>query len=150
MGIVEQLINMNTETISIPETHSKIRESDQSESETSDSEEEDVPLELKSEFVAALMGRKYEEALKLCNIILKFDASHELALQYRPLLEQAVESVESESDPRPIPSPVVLIRANLIVNQRRKMILPKHSNQRGFNLGKPVLSLILILFYLIS
>merc|ERR1712062_50408 len=97
MGIVEQLINMNTETISIPETHSKIRESDQSESETSDSEEEDVPLELKSEFVAALMGRKYEEALKLCNIILKFDASHELALQYRPLLEQAVESVESES-----------------------------------------------------
>ena len=35
---------MNTETISIPETHSKIRESDQSESETSDSEEVNVRI----------------------------------------------------------------------------------------------------------
>ena len=61
---------------------------------------EEVPLDLKSEFVAALMSKRYSDSLKLCQIMLKFDPGHKMALEYLPILIKMVEKqatvVESE------------------------------------------------------
>ena len=59
---------------------------------------EPIPMELKAEFLSAVMGKKYGDALKLCDIMLRFDADNELAKQYRPILVEYIELAgDSES-----------------------------------------------------
>merc|ERR1711937_527519 len=76
------------------------RETNASPPPSDDSGSEDeykVPVELKSEFIAAVIGRQYSDALQLCDYMLKYDPDSELANQYRPLLALAVEEQEDES-----------------------------------------------------
>ena len=58
---------------------------------------ESIPLELKAEFLSAVMSKKYEDALKLCDIMLRFDAENDLAKEYRPVLVSYIEQLADES-----------------------------------------------------
>merc|ERR1712189_46561 len=75
-----------------------------SSSSTDDAEEgESIPLALKAEFLTAVMSKDYAEALKLCDIMLRFDAEDNLAKDYRPVLaayleQESEEESESESE----------------------------------------------------
>ena len=55
-------------------------------------------MELKAEFLSAVMSKKYEEALKLCDIMLRFDAENDLAKEYRPVLVSYIEQLAEESE----------------------------------------------------
>jgi len=66
-----------------------------SSSDGDEAEFEPIPMELKAEFLSAVMSKKYEDALKLCDIMLRFDGDNELARQYRPIL---VEFIELDTD----------------------------------------------------
>ena len=54
-------------------------------------------MELKAEFLSAVMSKKYEDALKLCDIMLRFDSDNELAKEYRPVLVSYIEQLADES-----------------------------------------------------
>ena len=54
-------------------------------------------MELKAEFLSAVMSKKYEDALKLCDIMLRFDAENDLAKEYRPVLVSYIEQLADES-----------------------------------------------------
>ncbi|CAG5106111.1 Oidioi.mRNA.OKI2018_I69.chr1.g2687.t1.cds [Oikopleura dioica] len=59
---------------------------------------EDIPFGLKTEFVYNVVGKKYKNALKLANIMLKFDPGNKIAKEYLPVLEQAIELGEAVDD----------------------------------------------------
>jgi len=61
------------------------------------------PLQLLSEFIDALTLKDFELALKLCQMILIFEPTNEIALEFIPNLEEkiqyeALESSDSDSD----------------------------------------------------
>ena len=53
-------------------------------------DEDDVPMDLKSEFITSLLAKNYSDSLKLCKIILRFSPDHELAKEYLPVLEEMI------------------------------------------------------------
>merc|ERR1712212_751887 len=61
-------------------------------------DEDDVPMDLKSEFITSLLAKNYSDSLKLCKIILRFSPDHELAKEYLPVLEEMLTLQQSEED----------------------------------------------------
>ena len=76
-------------------TRSPIKtKSPQKSTNSEDSDDEGVPLQLLTEFLQCVMSKDWRNALKLCNYILMYDKDHEMANQYSPMLRRAVMELE--------------------------------------------------------
>lgn len=56
-----------------------------------------VPVDLSTEFLAAIMSRRYTHAKVLCEQILAYDPNHDTAKQFLPLIQEKLALDESES-----------------------------------------------------
>jgi len=104
---MEKIDNIQKEEIGGEHTLNEVPSESEYETETDDEiqsamqrflkdDDDDVPMDLKSEFITSLLAKNYSDSLKLCKIILRFSPDHELAKEYLPVLEEMLTLQQSE------------------------------------------------------